>query len=122
MHSKNEQLVRRLIEVTNDKKLLWEPDVKPATYITSMINVKLSISVSTTVSIDDLFGKKTYVFTISDLNNEEIDSVTAVQTKGSTPFETTDYELLGELHEAARRSAKNIDQTIDDILEVLNND
>lgn len=122
MHSKNEQLVHRLIEVTQSGKLTWEPDAKPATYVTSMINVKLSISVATMVSIDDLFGKKTYTFIISDLNNEEIDSVTAVQSKSKDPFEVTDYELLGDLHETARRSAKNIDQTIDNILEALNDD
>lgn len=121
MHSKNEQLVRRLIEVTNNKKLSWESDDKAATYITSLANVKMTISVSTMVSIDDLFGKKTYVFTISDLNDEEIDSITAVQTKGNIPFETTDYDLLEDLHEAARRSAKKIDKTIDNILDSLNN-
>lgn len=109
MHTKNQQLIERLIERTESGDINWNATSRPMQYSLSMS--------SNLVIIERIanMGVIKYKFSILDSQGGDIDTIT-VQ---STPSPTADTVLLRSLYETARRNANHIDETIDRLLDEL---
>lgn len=108
MHEKSETLIHRLIDKTQNQELQWRETSRLAQYILTLSHNTILIErSSTSVSVR-------YKFTILDENDVEIDTISK-----SVSSSDSDLELIRRLYEIARRSARHIDQAIDNILSEL---
>lgn len=109
MHTKNQTLIKRLIEKTESGDLRWNATSRPMQYSLSMSANQVIIERTANM------GVVKYKFSILDSQGGDIDTIT-VQ---STPSPTADTVLLRSLYETARRNANHIDETIDRLLDEL---
>ncbi len=110
MHSKNEQLVHRLIEKTESGEINWNSTSRPMQYTLSMTANQILIERTANMGIVK------YRFSILDSQGGDVESMSR---QYNTPTSTPDAALLKELYEAAHRNANHIDETIDRLLDEL---
>ncbi|PWL58980.1 MAG: hypothetical protein DBY35_11570 [Bacteroidales bacterium] len=109
MHTKNQTLIKRLIEKTEAGDLRWNATSRPMQYSLSMSANQVIIERIANV------GTIKYKFSILDAQGGDIDTITAQ----SSPTATPDSAVLRSLYETARRNANHIDETIDRLLDEL---
>ncbi|MGB6482805.1 MAG: hypothetical protein WBE86_04890 [Candidatus Acidiferrales bacterium] len=111
--NKEEQMVDLLIERTTAGSVTWTPTAEENEFITSLANNTVSIK----KVHDPRSEEPDMMFAICDEDGREVlSSLNGGGMQGVT------YNVLTVLHELARRSALNIDKTLDKIIKSLEND
>ena len=103
-------IVTRLVERTQEGKLKWSETVQPEEYATSVGVISIKISKSTSPFVAAFAKSTPYTLEILDEAGRIVESL-----DGNDPT-ISDRSQFEQLHSAARRSARDIDE----ILEKLN--
>lgn len=116
MHSKTQRLVTILTNETQNGHLKWEEGLRNDIYSLRGKNNIITVGSEYVSVLGELEPCNRVYIKISDLWDKEIDQTGAIMTPNQSPQIIDDYNQLKTLYETARRSAKGIDEVIDDLL------
>jgi len=120
MYSKNRQLIEKLYEKTKNDSIKWEESQYGPEYYLDLSTNVITLS-STYVSVlGEMEPCNQITLKIEDKNEREIDTIERLDFSDCDSEYRSDYELMHELYEMASRSARDLDNVIDNILEELN--
>lgn len=110
MHTKNEQLINRLIQKSESGDIRWNTTDVTNQYLLKLSDKSLIVTKTTTM------GATRVRFEILANDGQSIDSISRIVSGGATTLESN---TLDSLYETARRNANRINETIDDLLSHL---
>lgn len=117
--SKHATLVEKLYQMTEQRKLRWQKDDWEVEFKAQVSNWSVGI-------LSGKIGTRPIIaMVLYDAEGSEIDRFTDEDLGGITPSITQHdnyYPVMGELLNAAKRSATGADQAIDSILDALDDD
>ncbi len=105
-NSKLIDLIRRLLNKSNEGEIDWEATANAKRFLTTLSNYSVLISEE----------GEDYVLYIVDQFDEIIEQVADPDLR---EVDGDSFKLMKELHQVARRNARGADKAIDDILEML---
>lgn len=109
MHTKNEQLIRKLISKSESGDIRWSITEVANQYILHISEKMIVVTKSSSM------GNSRVIFEIKNDDGSIIDSMSKVLGSSAS----RDAELLSALYDAARRNAKRINEAIDSLLSEL---
>ncbi|MBB3124554.1 hypothetical protein FHS04_002077 [Mesoflavibacter sabulilitoris] len=110
MRDKLKELIRRLTEKNQSDKIIWKKTSTETEFKATIGNSTITVN-----NFDDQDGEN-YTFTIYNKNGEKIEDILLMDSMGDN-----NIILLKELYSSVIETYYQVDKTIDDILDDLEN-
>ena len=109
------QILKSLVDRSRDQKITWRTTASPETYMTTIGEVSVAVSIASRQS-----GNTLYELEIIDSRGVSVENLRSSPSKiFSSPAGQQRDEMLRRLFESARRSALDIDSTLDELARQL---
>ena len=119
MHPKNEALLKRLTEVTQQGSVTWRETSLSDQFIVSLGSGSVLLSRKYVSVLGEISPCTEYIMTITDVNGNEVDTVSIINSSKLGTSARIDFGHLKNLYNLVSRNVRRVDQTIDSLLSDL---
>ena len=119
MHPKNEALLDRLIEVTENNSATWSETSLADQFVVSLASGSVFITLKHVSILGEVSPCPEYTLSITDIYGHEVDSVSVASTSKISAHTRIEFAKLKRLYSLVSRNVRHVDQTIDALLSDL---
>ncbi len=121
MHPKDSEFIKKITEWTQSGDIKWtEESYQTDTFSLSGKNNTITVIRKYVSVLGEMEPCCHISMTISDIDNNQIEEITGTLLSQMDYQQQTDYDLLLNLFNAAKRSSRKIDEVMDSLLDEFN--